>query len=176
MCVSLALKNNQLNVAKDYANKSTDDEKKTGLWMKIAQSMMERGENIKEVVQLTRETDSLGIEHILPNLHGNVKMDYFKTELCESLRDKNDRIQKLKSEMDSYRGSAYNLKYEFKSMTNSFMSVAQAQKCLDCNFLLYLEEYIVFPCLHCYHKVIYKLYCRIASMKLLRKFVPRMIN
>lgn len=118
--------------------------------------MMERGDsNIKDVVLLTKETDSFGIHDILPHLQGNVKMEHFKIELCDELRDKNDRIQKLKAEMDAYKISADSLKNEYKSMDTSYVNIPMDKKCLQCNFLLYQEDYIIFACQHCYHKVTY---------------------
>ena len=65
--------------------------------MKIAMWLLERSEeNIKEVVQLTRETDILKIEDILPYLNSNIRLEHFKTELCESLRNYDDKIRNLK--------------------------------------------------------------------------------
>lgn len=69
----------------------------------IAIWLLERSEgNIKEVVQLTRETSLIKIEDILPYLTENIKLEHFKTELCDSLRNYDNTIRGLKMKMRSF--------------------------------------------------------------------------
>lgn len=71
--------------------------------MMIAAYLLERSEeNVKEVVQLTRDTSVLKIEDILPHFTESIKLEHFKTELCDSLRNYDDEIRNLRRVMESY--------------------------------------------------------------------------
>lgn len=56
-----------ISEAKIQAEKIEDEEKKKNLWMIIAMWLLERSEeNIKEVIQLTKDTTCIKIEDLLP--------------------------------------------------------------------------------------------------------------
>lgn len=151
--VGLALKNNMLQDAKEQANKAEDESVRKGLWMVIAVWLMERSEeNMMEVVQLTRETDSLKIEDLLPYFTETIKLEHFKTELCTSLKNYNDEIEKLKMEMGMFYQNQDQLKRDLKAAFNKSLILSKKQKCDECFKLLYAEEFVAFTCMHCFHK------------------------
>lgn len=153
IAVSLALKNNLVSVAKESAAKCEDSEKQKTLWITIVIWMLGRGdESIKEVVQLTREIDNLKIEDILPYMTQSIKLDYFKSEICETLRNYHDQVSNLKLEMDGFYSAGDSLKKEYGRLANRNLYVPRNQKCEECYRPLFTEDYIVFGCLHCFHR------------------------
>ena len=47
---------------------------------------------------MTKETDLIKIEDLLPHFNENIKIEHFKDEICNSLKTYNEEIEKLKEE------------------------------------------------------------------------------
>ena len=109
--VQLALQYNLIEKAKEYARRAEDEDKKKKLWMlvisciynQIAIHLLSKNdENIDEVIQLTKETQLIKIEDLLPHFNENIKIEHFKDEICNSLKNYNEEIEKLKEEMKKF--------------------------------------------------------------------------
>lgn len=90
--------------AKEYAKRpAEDDDKRKKLWMSIAKHLLKRTDgNIKDVINLTQESNLIKIEDLLPEFNQNIKIEDFKDEICKSLRNYNEEIEKLKDEMKTF--------------------------------------------------------------------------
>ena len=64
--------------------------------------LKENDENIEEVIKLTKETELIKIEDLLPHFNENIKIEHFKDEICNSLKTYNEEIEKLKEEMKKF--------------------------------------------------------------------------
>lgn len=104
--VDMALRNGLTDVAKDYAGKPQNDDEKKKLWMMIAVHLLKNDENIDEVIELTKETDLIKIEDLLPHFNENIKIEHFKDEICKSLKNYNEEIEKLKEEMKKFSSNS----------------------------------------------------------------------
>lgn len=75
--------------------------------------MLERGEeNVQEVVLLTREVECLQVEDVLPFLNKNIKLDHFKAEICDTLLNYHDQVERLKTEMSGFYSAGESLNKE----------------------------------------------------------------
>ena len=55
--------------------------------------------------------------------------------------------------MRDYSDNAENLKYELKSLKAKYLEIEEGQKCEECYDSIFDQEFYVFPCLHCFHRV-----------------------
>ena len=56
--------------------------------------------------------------------------------------------------MSAFDKNAEHLKGELRNLKNRFFEIRGDQKCEDCSRGIFTEEFYVFPCGHCYHKVL----------------------
>lgn len=94
--VTLALENNEIEVAKIYAEKPENEDLKKKLWLQIAVHLFNKGTDIEQVIKLTKETNLIKIEDLLPYFNENIKIEHFKEEICNSLNEYNSQIESLK--------------------------------------------------------------------------------
>lgn len=95
--VTLALENNEIQVAMAYADKPKNNEDlKKKLWLQIAVHLFNKGTDIEQVINLTKETNLIKIEDLLPYFNENIKIEHFKEEICNSLNEYNSQIESLK--------------------------------------------------------------------------------
>lgn len=88
-----------VEMAKEVASQPEDDEVRKKLWLLIAKRVIDTEGNIKEAIKILGEVDPPGlvkIEDILPFFPDFVIIDDFKNEICQSLEDYNDKIERLK--------------------------------------------------------------------------------
>ena len=55
--------------------------------------------------------------------------------------------------MIDYSNNAENLKYELKSLKAKYLEIDENKKCEECYDSIFDQEFYVFPCLHCFHRV-----------------------
>lgn len=115
--------------------------------------MLDRGdENVRDVVQLTREVECLQVEDVLPHLNKNIKLDHFKAEICDTLLNYHDQVEKLKLDINGFYRAAESLKKEWEKLNNRSIFVSRKKKCEECFRALFAEEYVVFECSHTFHR------------------------
>lgn len=100
---------------------------------------------------MLHECPLLKIEDILQFFPEYVQIDQFKDEICQSLRDCNDRITDLKDEMDKYTRSAERIRGDITSLRNRFGRVKANQVCELCKLPVLQEQFFLFPCMHAFH-------------------------
>jgi len=149
--VELSLKID-IDLAKDQIQKVDDDERKKKLWLRIARHVVEKEENIKEAMAFLSQADNLlKIEDILPFFPEFTLIDDFKEEICNALKEYNERIEELKLEMDEATRSAVMIRRDIKNLRNKYGFVSQNQMCDICGYPVLTRMFYLFPCLHVYH-------------------------
>ena len=94
--VKLALRDNHLDLAKDYARKPKDEDQQKKLWLQIAKDMINvKNEKIEKVIQLTNESQILQLDDLLLHLNDDIEISTFSNELRETLQSYHNDIQKL---------------------------------------------------------------------------------
>ncbi|CAD8189069.1 unnamed protein product [Paramecium octaurelia] len=151
--VTLALDYGMIEKAKEYAQKpEDDDEKKKKLWMMIAERLLSQNQDIDKVIELTKNSQQIKIEDLLPHFNENIKIEQFKDEICNSLKKYNEEIEKLKDEMKKLSANSDQLKNELKMTKNKFLIIDTQQKCDHCAKQLFNDTFYIFPCNHGFHK------------------------
>ncbi|KAF0458989.1 vacuolar protein sorting protein 18 [Gigaspora margarita] len=150
--VDLALKHNDLELAKINADKPDDDEPlRKKLWLKIARHVVEKQRDIKTAMEYLQQCELLKIEDILPFFPDFVLIDDFKNEICSALEEYNTHIEDLKSEMDEATKSAESIRFDIRELRSRFAIVTSGEKCSLCDFPLLTRQFYIFPCQHAFH-------------------------
>ncbi|KAF9362080.1 hypothetical protein BGX26_004165 [Mortierella sp. AD094] len=150
--VELALKHNDLELARINADKPEDDEmlRKT-LWLKIARHVVKEKKDIKAAMEFLSNSDLLKIEDILPFFPDFVLIDDFKEEICKALEEYNIHIDELKTDMDEATKSAENIRIDVRELRSRFAIVASSERCTSCDYPLLTRQFYIFPCQHTFH-------------------------
>ncbi|KAG0232703.1 hypothetical protein BGW42_007957 [Actinomortierella wolfii] len=150
--VELALKHNDLELARINADKPEDDDAlRKALWLKIARHVVEDRKDIKSAMEFLSNSDLLKIEDVLPFFPDFVLIDDFKEEICAALEEYNVHIEELKAEMDEATNSAENIRIDVRELRSKFAVVASTEKCTTCDFPLLTRQFYIFPCQHTFH-------------------------
>lgn len=93
----------------------------------------------------------LKIEDILPFFPDFVVIDDFKDEICLALEEYTRDIDTLKSSMDEATKSAEAIKADIANLKNRFVTLESGETCSHCGYNLWIRQFYVFPCQHCFH-------------------------
>ncbi|CAG8582248.1 14325_t:CDS:10 [Acaulospora morrowiae] len=150
--VDLALKQNDLELARINADKPEDDETlRKKLWLKIARHVVEKKQDIKTAMDYLQLCELLKIEDILPFFPDFVLIDDFKSEICQALEGYNKNIEELKEEMEEATKSAESIRSDIRELRCRFAIVTSEEKCAICDFPLLTRQFYIFPCQHAFH-------------------------
>ncbi|CAG8483434.1 620_t:CDS:10 [Paraglomus occultum] len=150
--VDLALKHNDLELARINADKPEDDEAlRKKLWLKIARHVVEKKKDIKTAMEYVHDCELLKIEDILPFFPDFVLIDDFKDEICAALEDYNIHIEELKAEMEEATKSAESIRDDIRELRCRFAVVSTNEKCSLCDFPMLTRQFYIFPCQHGFH-------------------------
>ncbi|KAI9910073.1 hypothetical protein PsorP6_011082 [Peronosclerospora sorghi] len=117
-----------------------DVETRKKLWILIAKHTIDAGGEIKDAMNILKESDLLKIEDILPFFPDFVLINDFKKEICKSLEVYNDRIEQLKEEMQVYTQSAELICADMQKLR---------KRCAVVTF--WAIFFYLFPCSHAFH-------------------------
>ncbi|CAB4425152.1 unnamed protein product [Rhizophagus irregularis] len=150
--VDLALKHDDLELARINADKPEDDDAlRKKLWLKIARHVVEKKQEIKTAMDYLQHCDLLKIEDILPFFPDFVLIDDFKDEICAALEEYNLNIEELKSEMDEATKSAESIRLDIRELRCRFAVVTTGERCSICDLSLLTRPFYIFPCQHAFH-------------------------
>ena len=130
-------------MAKDYANKPEYEDERKKLWIEIAKHFLIKRSRISDVIELTKQSNVVKIEDLLPYFNQNIKIENFKDEICTSLRNYSAEIGKLKQLMDSYSTNAEQLKNELRMVKNRCIEIDSSHKCEECLKTLFIQEFYI---------------------------------
>ncbi|RLN56931.1 hypothetical protein BBJ29_000880 [Phytophthora kernoviae] len=140
-----------VKIAKEMASMPEDDETRKKLWTLIAKHTIDAGGEIKDAMNILKESDLLKIEDILPFFPDFVLINDFKKEICESLEVYNDRIEQLKEEMQDYTQSAELIRADMQKLRKRCAVVSGNQRCELTGQNILGKEFYLFPCSHAFH-------------------------
>ncbi|KAJ3120771.1 hypothetical protein HK098_004251 [Nowakowskiella sp. JEL0407] len=151
--VKLALKHNDLELARINADKPDDDEPlRKKLWLSIARHVVEEKKDIKQAMEFLKfSNDLLKIEDVLPFFPDFVLINDFKQEICAALEEYNLHIEELKTEMDEATTSAESIRLDIRELRNKYATISVLEKCRICALPLLTRQFFVFPCQHVFH-------------------------
>lgn len=154
--VSLALKCNEVNLARTIINENAmvrkDTQLQKKLWLMIAQHVIKEKKDIKGAMQFLKDCSVLKIEDILPFFSDVVTIDQFKDAICDSLQEYNSHIEQLKKEMQGATESARNIRSDIQEIRNKSVLIKSSQKCNVCQGRLLSRAFYMFPCHHTFHR------------------------
>jgi len=155
--VQLALDNNMIKEAKEFADKPKDYENldlKKKLWLQIAVHMLkdEQGDMNGLLDLINDSNEILKIEDLLPHFNQNVKLEYFKEQITSSIDGHVKTISELKKELQEYERDSEYFKNEIRNMKSRYLEVSPDQRCEECAKIVFDDEAYIFPCAHAYHR------------------------
>ena len=162
-------------MAKAYASKpSVEDKLKKKLWLKIAKHILKKDhafagesqklkakrdardvtkDDVDKALRLLKEAHGvLKIDDLLQYFPDQAKVETLKDELCKCLDEYNERIQKLKEDLQEHSRNAEVLRQNTRKQKHKFIMVHPTQHCDLCFAGLLSKEFYVFPCLHGFHR------------------------
>lgn len=92
------------------------------------------------------------IEDVLPFFSDFQKIDDFKVVICEALREYNDKIHEQQQDMDDSAKSVDSIREELQTFRNRSTIINSQEFCSNCNGLLLLKPFFIFPCGHKFHR------------------------
>ncbi|CEG66164.1 hypothetical protein RMATCC62417_02794 [Rhizopus microsporus] len=150
--VNLALKNNDLELARINADKPDDDEMlRKKLWLNIAKHVIQENKDTKGALEFLKQSNLLKIEDILPFFPDFVLIDDFKQEICEALEKYNDTIDDIKAEMEEATKTGESIRLDIRELRSRFALVNPVERCYLCNSPLFNRAFYIFPCQHGFH-------------------------
>ncbi|TIC72517.1 hypothetical protein E3Q00_03899 [Wallemia mellicola] len=144
--VDLAINSGDLNLAKVYADKPTDDPiLRKKLWLRIARVIVQDQHDIKSAMQFLEGSDVLQLEDILPFFPSFEVVDDFKEEICNALDRYSSRIQDLQVDMDESARTSQRIKDEMEKLKDRYVVISPNEKCALSGKSISGCEFYVFP-------------------------------
>ncbi|BFZ53937.1 tethering complex subunit [Savitreella phatthalungensis] len=163
--LDLALQHDNFDLAKQVANgvESLVDGSGNGgtcdglalkkkFWLRIAQTTMER-RGIQAAIELSKETDVLRVEDLLPSFTDETPLDELKEEICAALERYANQIRQLQTEMDYSSRATETLEKAMTALDRRFAVIHTHELCYHCDEPLIGKDtkFYVFPCQHVFH-------------------------
>uniref|UniRef100_A0A0A9XG54 Vacuolar protein sorting-associated protein 18 homolog n=1 Tax=Lygus hesperus TaxID=30085 RepID=A0A0A9XG54_LYGHE len=121
------------------------------LWLKIAQHVVEKENNIVEAMKLVERCELLKIEDVLPFFPDLTTIDHFKDAICASLQEYNQHIDELKEEMEDATKSAKTIRDDINAFRSRHCIISASDRCNVCDTALLPSSFYTFPCTHRFH-------------------------
>ncbi|CAO1390724.1 unnamed protein product [Diamesa serratosioi] len=138
-------------LAQQTASQPGDRDLKRKLWLIIAEHEISGKEDVKEALELLKICDLLRIEDLLPFFSDFQKIDHFKSAICDSLKDYNQKIQEQRKEMEDSAEAADNVRKSLQTFRNRSVTISAQDKCSLCGYYLLMKPFFLFPCSHKFH-------------------------
>ncbi|XP_040568525.1 vacuolar protein sorting-associated protein 18 homolog [Lepeophtheirus salmonis] len=149
--VDLALSEADIEEAKEILKFSREEDVQKMIWLKIAQHVVQKKNDIKSAMEFLQQTELVKIEDILPFFDDFVTIDHFRDAICQSLHDYSQHISTLKSEMEEANNSAETIRAEMREFKNKYAFVRGNDKCAVCSDFLLCRPFHLFICGHKFH-------------------------
>jgi hypothetical protein len=119
--VKIALETNDIDLARDYANKPLSGKTRKKLWMKIAKHLFKFNDTstsgqekktirVQEALKIIREFNVLKVEDLLDLFPENAEVSEMKEHLCNCLDDYDDKIKGLRSQIEKHSANTEQLR------------------------------------------------------------------
>eukprot|EP00656_Telonema_subtile_P001802 TRINITY_DN1077_c0_g1_i10.p1 TRINITY_DN1077_c0_g1~~TRINITY_DN1077_c0_g1_i10.p1 ORF type:complete len:717 (-),score=192.85 TRINITY_DN1077_c0_g1_i10:160-2310(-) len=141
-----------LDLAKANANRPESKTERRQHWLTIARHVLAHavaaGEGVKGAIKDFAANDLVRIEDILPFLPKDTLIDDFCEEICNSLENYNQKIERLKREMTEATRSSALIQEDISNLPNRFGYVHADQRCALSDQPLTDKDFYLFPCGH----------------------------
>ena len=87
--------------------------------------------------------------HLFPE---QAKVEEMKQHLCQCLDDYEQKIKRLRTQIEQHSANAEMLRTQKKSLNNKHISVTPNQACDMCFAPAFEREFYVYPCQHAFHR------------------------
>ncbi|CAF1194677.1 unnamed protein product [Adineta ricciae] len=132
-----------------------NDERTKKLWLKIANSVITRGHDLNEVMQILEDSGNelLKIEDVLPLFSDFETIDQFKKPIINSLDHYNERLTFLRNEMNDASKSIDEIRDDLaKYRTRCVATIDSNEICSLCDQPLMIQSiFYIFACGHYFH-------------------------
>jgi len=132
------------------ADPPVDNQQRKRLWILIARHVIQNEQDISKAMEILQGCDVL-LEEILPFFPDFVRIGEFKSEICKSLQQYQNKISHLKSRMEEYTNSANLIRQDIAALRNRYGIVSSNHKCDICSATLITRPFLLFPCTHTFH-------------------------
>ena len=146
--VDLALENDDIDLARECADKPDDDENRKKLWLKIAKHVINHNTGVKQAIEFLSYTDKIKLEDILPYFPDFSRIDDFKEEICKSLDQYKNEIEKLKNDMQLATQTASEIREDIKELKHRYGFITSNAKCDLSSKSVLTTDFYLFPCQH----------------------------
>eukprot|EP00928_Gymnodinium_smaydae_P053980 TRINITY_DN37833_c0_g1_i1.p1 TRINITY_DN37833_c0_g1~~TRINITY_DN37833_c0_g1_i1.p1 ORF type:complete len:1102 (-),score=277.50 TRINITY_DN37833_c0_g1_i1:4-3309(-) len=153
--VEVALKHNDLSLAKHNACKPADKRLRQKLWLRIVEHQSSGGDAqaiVQNIAALIHESQELSVCDVLPYMSDMITIDSFQAEICECLDSYKDQVLTLRQEMDDHRRALQAFKEDLKQAQERSVVVQEDQPCEICGEHAMNERFYAFACGHCFHE------------------------
>ncbi|CCG83079.1 Vacuolar protein sorting protein DigA [Taphrina deformans PYCC 5710] len=156
--VQWALQHDNIELASTVADRVEDNPAlRKKLWLMIAKKTIEQDDGTKAAIELTKKSDVLRIEDLVPHLGEFTVIDDFKDEICEALENYTTNIEALRQEMDDSSKTADDIEKNIQDLRKRFAVIHVGEQCYSCSLPLMDQQFYVFPCQHTFHSQCLKL-------------------
>jgi hypothetical protein len=128
-----------------------DPERGKRLWLQIVRDAGDPDDPRQALEVIKASAGTLSVEDVLPVLPDFAKVDDVRDLVCGALERYNQKIERLKAEMDESSESAARLRRDASEQKRRFDVVRKERKCDVCRERVALRDFFVFPCTHCFH-------------------------
>ena len=150
--VQFALQHEKLQLAGTIANKVEDNlALRKKLWLMIARKTLSQPDGVKAAIELSKQSDVLRIEDLVPHFEAATTVDEFRDEICNALEDYTRKINSLRREMDESSQTAGTISQNIADLQKRFAIIQVGEQCYTCHRPLMERQFYVFPCQHTFH-------------------------
>lgn len=134
-------------IAKYIASNAPGEKMKKKLWINIF-SYNNQNE-FKKGLDIMKESKILKIEDILPHITEKIKIEVFKTQISDCIKEYENNIKTLKEDINGYKDASENIKNDINKIKKKSMEIKKnAGKCDICRKIIQDKNIFIFPCGH----------------------------
>ena len=150
--VELALKSD-IDLAKATADRQRNNPQVCKkLWLLITQYVVDQTQDVEKALAIMKECELIKIEDVLPFFPDLITIDFFKDAICQSLKEYNKEIERLKEEMDDASNIADGMRADIQVLKQQSTTVGPEDSCSECGTLLLDRPFYMFQCNHKFHQ------------------------
>lgn len=150
--VQWALQHDNVQLASVVADRVEDNPSlRKKLWLMIAKKTISQEGGVKSAIEMSKKSDVIRIEDLVPHFDDFTVIDDFKDEICAALESYSTSIETLRNDMDESSRTAEAIVQNIKELKKRFAVVHVGEECFSCHRPLMEKQFYVFPCQHTFH-------------------------
>ena len=152
--VRMALDNNFIDIAKEYAKLAPDPWMCKKLWVDIAKHVLKsKDASMEASFELVKESDKkLVLNDILLYVSSKIKLKSFKGDITDQVTAYDKKIDEFKTEIKEFNEISQHIYKQTRETLHKPTFIPPDKNCDRCDKLLNKEnDFYVFPCMHTFH-------------------------